>query len=126
VVLEREQRAEIAGLGLPVRELELLGDGVDLGGLYRLAESLRRQAVAPAREDADAPVAPDEPDLAEEARQVADGEEADDGRAAQDAQDAQGGQKGRGGRNGGGSRNGPAGPDGGEPEVSEEHDEPEV
>ncbi|SEG24422.1 arsenite efflux ATP-binding protein ArsA [Actinacidiphila yanglinensis] len=59
VVLERDQRAEIAGLGLPVRELELLGDGVDLGGLYRLAESLRRQAVAPIREDADAPVAPD-------------------------------------------------------------------
>ena len=46
VVLEREQRAEIAGLGLPVRELELLPDGVDLGGLYRLAESLRKQAVA--------------------------------------------------------------------------------
>ncbi|MFI1092120.1 ArsA-related P-loop ATPase [Streptomyces sp. NPDC020917] len=47
VVLEREQRAEINGLGLPVRELELLPDGVDLGGLYRLAESLRKQAVAP-------------------------------------------------------------------------------
>ena|GEM_PF-50301 len=46
VVLEREQRAEIAALGLPVRELELLGDGVDLGGLYRLAESLRKQAAA--------------------------------------------------------------------------------
>jgi anion-transporting ArsA/GET3 family ATPase len=45
VVLEREQRAEITGLGLPLRELELLGDGVDLGGLYRLAESLRKQAV---------------------------------------------------------------------------------
>lgn len=44
VVLEREQRAEIAGLGLPVRELELLGNGMDLGGLYRLAESLRKQA----------------------------------------------------------------------------------
>lgn len=44
VVLEREQRAEIAGLGLPVRELELLGAGMDLGGLYRLAESLRKQA----------------------------------------------------------------------------------
>jgi hypothetical protein len=46
VVLERDQRAEIAGLGLPVRELELLGDGVDLGGLYRLAESLRKQVLA--------------------------------------------------------------------------------
>jgi anion-transporting ArsA/GET3 family ATPase len=46
VVLERDQRAEITGLGLPVRELELLGDGVDLGGLYRLAESLRKQVVA--------------------------------------------------------------------------------
>jgi anion-transporting ArsA/GET3 family ATPase len=45
VVLERDQRAEIAGLGLPVRELELLGNGMDLGGLYRLAESLRKQAV---------------------------------------------------------------------------------
>ncbi len=48
VVLERDQRAEILGLGLPVRELELLGDGVDLGGLYRLAESLRKQAAAAA------------------------------------------------------------------------------
>jgi anion-transporting ArsA/GET3 family ATPase len=44
VVLERDQRAEIAELGLPVRELELLGNGMDLGGLYRLAESLRKQA----------------------------------------------------------------------------------
>jgi anion-transporting ArsA/GET3 family ATPase len=45
VVLEREQRAEIAALGLPVRELDLLSDGVDLGGLYRLSDSLRKQAV---------------------------------------------------------------------------------
>jgi anion-transporting ArsA/GET3 family ATPase len=45
IVLEREQRAEVAGLGLPVRELELLAEGVDLGGIYRLAESLRKQAV---------------------------------------------------------------------------------
>ncbi|MBM9508974.1 ArsA-related P-loop ATPase [Actinacidiphila acididurans] len=55
VVLEREQRAEIAALGLPVRELELLGDGVDLGGLYRLAESLRKQAVAGTVPDPGAP-----------------------------------------------------------------------
>jgi anion-transporting ArsA/GET3 family ATPase len=55
VVLEREQRAEIAALGLPVRELELLGDGVDLGGLYRLAESLRKQAVVPPPPAAAAP-----------------------------------------------------------------------
>ena len=60
VVLERDQRAEIAGLGLPVRELELLGNGMDLGGLYRLAESLRKQAAVStsggrgAGEDADA------------------------------------------------------------------------
>ncbi|PWI41009.1 ArsA-related P-loop ATPase [Streptomyces sp. ICBB 8177] len=45
VVLERRGRAEIGGLGLPVHELGLLGDGVDLGGLYRLAESLRAQGV---------------------------------------------------------------------------------
>jgi hypothetical protein len=54
VVLEREQRAEIEGLGLPVRELELLGDGVDLGGLYRLAESLRKQAAAASGRGGDA------------------------------------------------------------------------
>jgi anion-transporting ArsA/GET3 family ATPase len=47
VVLEREQRAEIGELGLPVRELDLIGEGVDLGGLYRLADSLRKQAVVP-------------------------------------------------------------------------------
>ncbi|WP_329367658.1 AAA family ATPase [Streptomyces sp. NBC_00669] len=79
VVLEREQRAEIAGLCLPVRELELLGDGVDLGGLYRLAESLRHQAVAPAREDAHAPVAPDDDEAPDDAD---DSENAEDARAA--------------------------------------------
>lgn len=60
VVLEREQRAEIAGLGLPLRELELLGNGVDLGGLYRLAESLRKQAVPSA---AGAPLGADDDDV---------------------------------------------------------------
>jgi anion-transporting ArsA/GET3 family ATPase len=43
VALERRERAAIDALGLPVLELELLPDGVDLGGLYRLAEGLRRQ-----------------------------------------------------------------------------------
>lgn len=78
VVLEREQRAEIVGLGLPVRELELLGDGVDLGGLYRLAESLRKQAVPgvaiPADSDEDADEDADEDDEA-----VADGDDGDEG-----------------------------------------------
>ncbi|MEU8568847.1 ArsA-related P-loop ATPase [Streptomyces pathocidini] len=44
--LEREQRAELAGLGLPAYELEFLGDGGDLAGLYRLAADLRKQGVA--------------------------------------------------------------------------------
>ena len=43
VMLERRQRAEIAELGLPTCELEMVGDGIDLGGLYRLAESVRKQ-----------------------------------------------------------------------------------
>jgi anion-transporting ArsA/GET3 family ATPase len=43
VALERRERAEIAELGLPTYELALLGDGMDLGGLYRLADSLRKQ-----------------------------------------------------------------------------------
>jgi anion-transporting ArsA/GET3 family ATPase len=59
VVLEREQRAEIAGLGLPVRELELLGEGMDLGGLYRLAESLRKQAAVFTRPAGTADTDPD-------------------------------------------------------------------
>ncbi|MGP3951459.1 ArsA family ATPase [Streptomyces sp. 7N604] len=44
--LEREERAAIAGLGLPTYELEFLGDGADLSGLYRLAADLRKQGVA--------------------------------------------------------------------------------
>jgi anion-transporting ArsA/GET3 family ATPase len=43
VALEEEQRATLAGLGVPVHELEALPDGVDLGGLYRLAHELREQ-----------------------------------------------------------------------------------
>ncbi|HEY3479745.1 MAG TPA: ArsA-related P-loop ATPase [Streptomyces sp.] len=73
VVLEREQRAEITGLGLPLRELELLGDGVDLGGLYRLAESLRKQAVP----GVTVPAESDEDEDEDDAEAVDDG--ADDG-----------------------------------------------
>ncbi|MER5970250.1 MULTISPECIES: ArsA-related P-loop ATPase [unclassified Streptomyces] len=43
--LEREQRTAIADLDLPTYELELLGDGGDLSGLYRLARDLRKQGV---------------------------------------------------------------------------------
>ncbi|MEV0262821.1 ArsA-related P-loop ATPase [Streptomyces sp. NPDC050617] len=46
VALERSGRAEISGLDLPTYELELLGDGVDLAGLYRMARGLRKQGVA--------------------------------------------------------------------------------
>lgn len=38
--LEDEQRAVVAGLGVPVVELPLLPGGVDMGGLYELAERL--------------------------------------------------------------------------------------
>lgn len=43
VALERAERAELAGLGLPTYELDLLPEGVDLAGLYRLARDLREQ-----------------------------------------------------------------------------------
>lgn len=42
VELEREQRGVLEELGLPTYELPLLGEGLDLGGLYRLARELRR------------------------------------------------------------------------------------
>jgi anion-transporting ArsA/GET3 family ATPase len=42
VELEREQRAVLAELNLPTYELPLLGEGMDLAGLYRLATELRR------------------------------------------------------------------------------------
>lgn len=43
LALEHLGRSGIAGLGLPTYELELLGDGVDLAGLYRMARELRKQ-----------------------------------------------------------------------------------
>jgi anion-transporting ArsA/GET3 family ATPase len=43
VALEARERADLAELKLPVFELPLLHDVVDLGGLYRLAELLRAQ-----------------------------------------------------------------------------------
>nr|WP_202540191.1 ArsA-related P-loop ATPase [Streptomyces sp. SID4937] len=51
VGLEREQRAVLAGLGLPTAELPLIGDGVDLAALHDLATELRKQGVG---EEADA------------------------------------------------------------------------
>jgi anion-transporting ArsA/GET3 family ATPase len=78
VVLEREQRAEIGGLGLPVRELELLSDGVDLGGLYRLADSLRKQAAAVPLPDSGLADIPDEGGLDADAARIAAAQE-DDG-----------------------------------------------
>ncbi|MGR8009222.1 ArsA-related P-loop ATPase [Streptomyces hypolithicus] len=47
VELEREQRAVLAELDLAAYELPLLGEGMDLGGLYRLAKELRTR-IAPA------------------------------------------------------------------------------
>ncbi|HEY1174836.1 MAG TPA: ATPase, partial [Phytomonospora sp.] len=46
IVLETEERRTVRAIGRPVSELPLLADGVDLGGLYRLAEALREQGVA--------------------------------------------------------------------------------
>ncbi|MCK2214552.1 AAA family ATPase [Actinomadura sp. ATCC 31491] len=44
--LERAERASLAEAGLPSFELPLLADGVDLAGLYELAESIRTQGAA--------------------------------------------------------------------------------
>jgi anion-transporting ArsA/GET3 family ATPase len=44
--LEDSQRALIDAIGVPTYELGLLAGGVDLGGLYELAESLREQGLA--------------------------------------------------------------------------------
>ncbi|AWW38418.1 MULTISPECIES: ArsA family ATPase [Streptomyces] len=44
-VLEQEQRAALAELGLPLHELPLLAEGMDLAGLYELATELRKQGI---------------------------------------------------------------------------------
>ncbi len=46
VQLEERGRDALAGLDRPSYELPQLGDGVDLGGLYALAESMRAQGLA--------------------------------------------------------------------------------
>jgi hypothetical protein len=44
--LEHEQRSVLAGLGLPLHELPLLSEGMDLAGLYELATELRKQGIS--------------------------------------------------------------------------------
>jgi anion-transporting ArsA/GET3 family ATPase len=44
--LEHEQRAVLAELGLPLHELPLFTEGMDLAGLYELARELREQGVS--------------------------------------------------------------------------------
>jgi anion-transporting ArsA/GET3 family ATPase len=44
--LEHEQRAVLAELGLPLHELPLFAEGMDLAGLYELARELRGQGVS--------------------------------------------------------------------------------
>ncbi|MEW2449109.1 ArsA-related P-loop ATPase [Streptomyces parvulus] len=44
--LEQEQRAVLTDLGLPLHELPLLAEGMDLAGLYELATELRKQGIA--------------------------------------------------------------------------------
>jgi len=44
--LEDEQRERIAALDVPTYELPRIADGIDLGGLYELAEDLREQGLA--------------------------------------------------------------------------------
>jgi anion-transporting ArsA/GET3 family ATPase len=45
VMLERTERARLDATGMPIVELPYLPDGIDLGGLYTLAEKLRAQGV---------------------------------------------------------------------------------
>ncbi|GHK04370.1 ATPase [Streptomyces sp. Y2F8-2] len=44
--LEREQRGVLTRLGLPLHELPLLAEGMDLAGLYELATELRQQGIS--------------------------------------------------------------------------------
>jgi hypothetical protein len=44
--LEHEQRAVLTELGLPLHELPLFAEGMDLAGLYELARELREQGVS--------------------------------------------------------------------------------
>ncbi|MCN9241795.1 AAA family ATPase [Streptomyces sp. RY43-2] len=44
--LEREQRAVLTELDLPLHELPLLAEGMDLAGLYELATELRQQGIS--------------------------------------------------------------------------------
>ncbi|QHC30604.1 ArsA family ATPase [Streptomyces sp. HF10] len=44
--LEQEQRGVLGELGLPLHELPLLAEGMDLAGLYELAAELREQEVS--------------------------------------------------------------------------------
>ncbi|MGW1786261.1 ArsA-related P-loop ATPase [Streptomyces sp. NPDC002143] len=44
--LEHEQRAVLGELDLPLHELPLLAEGMDLAGLYQLATELRKQGIA--------------------------------------------------------------------------------
>ena len=46
VALEARERADLGTLELPICELPLLGDAIDVGGLYRLAELMREQGLA--------------------------------------------------------------------------------
>ncbi|MDO0926508.1 ArsA-related P-loop ATPase [Streptomyces sp. TG1A-8] len=44
--LEQDQRAALGELGLPLHELPLLAEGMDLAGLYELATELRKQGLS--------------------------------------------------------------------------------
>lgn len=46
VALEKKERRTLKALGRPTYELPMLAEGVDLGGLYQLAEHLCRQGMA--------------------------------------------------------------------------------